>query len=532
MTLRPYQSSCVDAIEAGFKQFGRQLAVLPTGGGKTIIFSHLANRCPGRTLILAHRGELIEQAHAKLRSATGIFASIEKAESRGSMDSKVVIGSVQTLLNAGRRERWPTDHFQLVVVDEAHHALADSYRGILNYFTAKVLGVTATPDRGDKKNLGSYFQNVAFEISLFDLVSAKFLSPISVLAVPLRIDLSAVGSTAGDFREDELGSAIEPYLGQIAAAIKEHAGFRRTLAFLPLIATSHKFVDACRTAGLRAEHVDGQSPDRKQILQRYAGGEFDILSNAMLLTEGYDVDSGPTGVGIDCVVVLRPTRSRPLYAQMVGRGTRIAKCKENLLLLDFLWHHKTHRICRPAALIAGNEMEADSITELTQRDAMPGEVARQLDLQELAKASSLEREEALRKKLAAMANEQKRFISAEEFALKHKSLAVAEYQETMPWESEPVTAKQRIYLDRAKIDPSSVRGKGHASRLLGLYFNHSPLQLASEGQRALLRRWGYDNWETATVREASRIFAERTRSPGRTPGRTGMRYKTKQMDIL
>lgn len=524
MQLRPYQSDCVDAIEAGFKQFDRQLAVLPTGGGKTIIFSHLANRCPGRTLILAHRGELIEQAHAKLRTATGIFASVEKAESRGSLDSKVVIGSVQTLLSPKRRERWPADHFGLVVVDEAHHALADSYKGILTHFNAKVLGVTATPDRGDKKNLGAYFQNVAFEVSLFDLVTAKFLSPISVLAVPLRIDLSAVGSTAGDFKDDELGSAIEPYLGQIAAAIKEHAGFRRTLAFLPLIATSHKFVEACRAEGLRAEHVDGQSPDRKQILTRYAAGEFDILSNAMLLTEGYDVDSGPTGVGIDCVVVLRPTRSRPLYAQMVGRGTRTAPCKENLLLLDFLWHHKTHRICKPAALIAGSEEEADSITELAERDAMPGEVARQLDLQELAKASSLEREEALRKKLAALADQQKQFISAEEFALKHNSLAAAEYQETMPWESEPVSPKQEIYLRKAKIDLSTVRSKGHASKLLGLHFNQSPLQLASAAQRDLLRRWGYDNWETATVREASRIFAERSK---RGAGR-----RAKQMEMI
>lgn len=508
MTPRPYQSQCIDAVSAGWKEFRKQLAVLPTGAGKTIIFSFLAARNSGNTLILAHREELIQQAWDKLRSATGIVAGIEKAADRASLNTRVVIASVQTLMNESRRQRWPHDHFDLLVVDEAHHALADSYRRTLEHFSAaKVLGVTATPDRGDKKNLGTYFQNVAFEISLLDLIKDGYLSPITVKAVPLRIDLNDVECTAGDFRGEDLGNAIEPYLGQIVQAIKDHAPFRRVLAFLPLIATSQKFVAACNEAGLRAVHVDGQSSDRKEILDRYAAGEFDILSNAMLLTEGFDVDAGPTGVGIDCILVLRPTRSRPLFAQMVGRGTRIAPLKDNLLLLDLLWLHKKHRICRPASLIAKSDEEADAITAVVDETAgLPGEIIEQLDLLEVAASASTAREEALRKKLAEAAKNKATFISAEEFAIKHNSLAVAEYEPTMPWEFEPATDKQKWVLKRAKIDPATVKGKGHASKLIGLHYQ-TPVD-ATPRQKGLLRRMGYEHWNTATAREAQQVFAK------------------------
>ena len=506
MNLRPYQSECLAATEKAFKDFNRVLDVLPTGAGKTVIFSFEAQRrqqLGQRTLILSHREELIDQAIAKLHAATGIHAEKEKAEFSASLQSPVVVASIQTMIR--RLDKWPDNHFGLVVCDEAHHALSDSWQSVLKHFNAHVLGVTATADRGDRRNLGSYFETLGYEISLFDLIDQGYLSRITLKSIPLKIDLSAVSSVAGDFKDSDLGNALEPYLDQIAFAIRDHAPLRRVLAFLPLIATSHKFVQACAKAGLSAQHIDGESPDRKEILSRFARSEFDVLSNAMLLTEGFD------DPGIDCVVCLRPTRSRPLYCQIIGRGTRIADAKENLLLLDFLWMHKQHQVVRPAHLIAKDEIEAEQITELSQSAAMPADIADQmpLDLQDLASEATAKREEALRKKLHEQRNKKTKTVSAEEFAIEHNSMEAAEYSETMAWERNPVTEKQSIYLKRAKIDLSTVRGKGHASKLLSLYFGSRQTKMASHGQRAAMKRMGHPNAEQATAAEARQFFAAR-----------------------
>jgi len=507
MNARPYQTEAIEAIEAGFGNFRKQLLVLPTGGGKTCVFSWLAQRRqPQRTLILAHREELIDQAVAKLAAATGIRADREKAEHWASKTASVVVGSIQSLCRKARLERWAPDHFGLVVADEAHHCCSPTWQTVLKHFgSAQVLGVTATPDRSDKRNLGEYFENVAHEISLFTLIDQGYLSPISIKAIPLQIDLSNVGVKLGDFKDADLDHAITPYLSRIAQAIKEHAPGRRTLVFLPLINTSLKFVEACKACGLNAEHIDGTSPDRKEILARFADGEFEVLSNAMLLTEGFD------DPGIDCVVVLRPTKSRPLYAQIVGRGTRTSFLKDDLLLLDFLWMHQKHPICRPAHLIAKDEEEAQSITELSQAKGCSD----QLELRQLAADATHQREESLRKKLQANSRKQGKFISSEEYAMQHDSLAVAEYQPEMAWERQPITEPQARALSRAKIDVETVRGKGHASKLLDIVFRNRKVTLAGAKAVELMRRMphicaeaGITNLEQPTSADAGRFFAQ------------------------
>lgn len=512
MQLRPYQTNCVESILESFKEFRKTLIVSPTGSGKTILMSKVAQlTLPKKTLILAHREELISQAIEKLYSATGIKAEKEKAEAVASKDAQVVVASVQTLIGEARLARWPSDHFGLVIVDEAHHAISDSYRRVLERFDghANVLGVTATPDRGDKKNLGEYFENIAYEIGLFDLIRDGYLSPITIKSVPLQIDLNGVRQTAGDFNDVDLGSAIEPYLGQIAQAIANEASFRKTLAFLPLRATSRKFVEACQSAGLSACHVDGESPDRKEILARFTAGEFDVLSNAMLLTEGYDEPS------CDCVCVLRPTRSRPLYSQMVGRGTRLHPTKDNLLLLDFLWMHEKLSISKPAHLIAKSKEEADAITELAEERSQSGYGEQELDLDALATDATAKREEALRKRLDEQAKKKAKYISAESFAANHNDLALVEYEPTMKWESEAISDKQRMHLKRQGIDPDTVKGKGHASRLLSLAFANQKLQLASPNVLAMVKRMphiaravGITDFETVTSRQGAAFFAE------------------------
>lgn len=514
LTLRPYQSQCVEAVLNSFGEFQKQLVVAPTGSGKTIIFSHLALSVSGkpdsdtkfkteRVLILAHREELIDQAIQKLHSATGIFADKEKAEFKASLQSDVVVASVQTLCR--RLGKWPQDHFGLIIVDEAHHVLADSYQSILAHLSpAKVLGVTATPDRGDKKNLGKYFQNIAFEISLFDLIHQGYLSRISVQSIPIEIDLKGVRSTAGDFNESDVGERLEPWLLAIAEQIKAQAGFRRTLVFLPLCATSRSMVEALKSVGLSAAHIDGNSPDRKEILQDFAGGKYDVLCNAMLLTEGYD-DSG-----IDCVVVLRPTKSRSLFSQMIGRGTRVAPAKSDLLILDFLWLHEQHNLIRPAHLIASTSEQADIMQKMIE---VGGAKQMPLDLEGIATEAQAQREKKLQEELAKKAKRQAKTIDAMEFCL---SLHVPDLgdEPSTEHEARSVSSGQREMLEKNGIDVDTVTCWGHASKLADMIILRARQDLATPKQVKWLKKFGHPSPHTATFKEASAMLTKRFNKTG------------------
>ena len=320
-TLRPYQQQARDRIHAEWEAGRtRTLLVLPTGTGKTIVFASVAAdqvRAGDRVLILAHRGELLEQAADKLQRSTGLVSAVEKAEST-CLDSwfRVVVGSVQTLQRTARLERFPQDYFGTIIIDEAHHAITDGYRRILDYFDrAKVLGVTATPDRGDMRNLGEVFDSLAFEYKLTDAIKEGYLCKIMAQTIPLKLDITDVGFTSGDYSLGQLGTALDPYLEQIAAEMAQRCRDRKTVVFLPLIKTSQKFRDLLNAHGFRAAEVNGQSDDRRQVLADFEADKYNVLCNSMLLTEGWDCPS------VDCVVVLRPTKVRSLYSQMVGRGT-------------------------------------------------------------------------------------------------------------------------------------------------------------------------------------------------------------------
>lgn len=507
MNLRPYQTECVESTLEGFNEYQRQLVVAPTGAGKTIIFAELARRIqPKRTLILAHREELITQAVDKIARSTGIFAQVEKAEQAASLHAPVVVASVQSMIR--RLDKWPKAHFELVVADEAHHAISASWQTVLSHFDALVLGVTATPDRSDKRNLGQYFENIAYEITLLDLIKQGYLSPIKVQAIPLEINLGCVRRTAGDYNDADLGNVLAPYLREIAVALKSHAAGRKALVFVPLIATSKTFVEICVEEGIRAAHVDGNSPDRSEILQAFSKGEFDLLSNAMLLTEGYDE---PT---VDCVVVLRPTQSRALYSQMVGRGTRLSPGKNDLLLLDFLWMHERHNLIRPAHLIATCEQTASDMTrnvELAAKaDMAAGFGELQLfELEELESAAREQREAKLREQLAAQAKRQARMVDAMEYCLSLHNVEVADWEPTMAWHSKPLTDKQKELLTNMGIDPETVKGRGHASAIIDLFISRSRLNLARPKQVHWLRKLGHPSPDTATFEEASEFLDHR-----------------------
>ena len=230
--LRPYQQEAIRAINERWNEWQRELLVLPTGCGKTVVFNTVANERPGRTLILAHRDELIEQARDKYWHMFHEMPGKIKATENNLQ--RITVGSVQTMC---RRDY--SGLFDTVIVDEAHHAISESYQSVLRQFPdAKVLGVTATPDRGDKKSLAQFFDGIAYEYGLKQAVIEGYLSQIVAKTIPLEIDMSDVKISVGDFAVESIGETLEPYLPKIAEAIRIHASARKTVVFCPLISAS------------------------------------------------------------------------------------------------------------------------------------------------------------------------------------------------------------------------------------------------------------------------------------------------------
>ena len=464
ITLRPYQAESIAAIEGEWKQGHRRtLLVLPTGCGKTIVFCKLTEnrvRAGERVLILAHRGELLQQAADKLLKATGLRCAVEKAE-ESCLDSwyRVTVGSVQSLMREKRLNQFPPDYFDTIVIDEAHHVLSDGYQRVLEHFPgAQVLGVTATPDRGDMRNLGSVFESLAYEYTLPRAIREGYLSPIKAQTIPLDLDLRNVGVSGGDFKAGELGSALDPYLEQIAEEMAAVCMERKTVVFLPLIQTSRKFRDILNQRGFRAAEVNGESADRAEVLAAFDRGEYNVLCNSMLLTEGWDCPS------VDCIVVLRPTKVRSLYCQMIGRGTRLHPGKEYLLVLDFLWHTERHELCRPACLIAGSDEVARKMTENLEAAGEPVDLEA---AEEQAQSDVVaQREEALARQLSEMRGRKRKLVDPLQFEMSIQAEDLAGYVPAFGWECAPPSEKQVQALEKQGIFPDEIENAGKAALLL------------------------------------------------------------------
>jgi ATP-dependent helicase IRC3 len=388
--LRPYQLETLERSAAAEARGVRRQAInAATGLGKTVMFCALAERRGGRTLILAHRDELIEQAAAKVVEVwPDANVGVVKA-ARNETGAQVVVASVQTLARPARLDAlvgvgagfFAREEFDLVVVDECHHSAAESYVRILEALNAGepdgplLLGVTATLDRGDGKGLDHLFEEVVADWPILWGIQQGYLCDLAGQRVHIStLDLSKVKVTAGDYNQGAAGRALEDAGAPeaIAAAWMNYAQDRRkTLVFTPTVETAVQTADAFAQWGVKAAWVSGETPidDRRAILRGFSDGTYQVLANCAVLTEGYDEP------GVDCVVVARPTKSRALYTQMVGRGTRRHPDKTDCLVLDVAGVTDIHSLVSLPSLFGVEDVKefeerGEGVAATVEREAM------------------------------------------------------------------------------------------------------------------------------------------------------------------
>jgi superfamily II DNA or RNA helicase len=482
--LRPYQEEAIKAVRDEFaKGIKSTLIVLPTGTGKTICFGMMSRLCiekGGRVLILAHRGELIDQAVTKL-DLLGVECGIEKAEShaRSMWEPDAVVATVQTL-SPKRLETWPKDYFRLIITDEAHHSIADSYRRIYRHFRARHLGVTATADRADEEKLNDVFQSVAYEFSLWDAMTAEYPGPylcrLRFVQCDVDIDLRGIRTTAGDFNQSDLEERIRPLIDTLANAIRQEIGDRKTLVFTPDVGSAQAMATALQSLGLKADWVSGDDRDRADKVRRLHSGATQILVNCALLIEGFDCP------GISAIVLCRPTQSRPMFAQMIGRGTRLAKGKEDCLIVDFNYLTTKHNLVRPVELFDTTHTDIeilDIAQELVRKD-------KQLDLvMAVEQAEEIHRERQIVRIKARERKVKYRKISYDPLAI-HEAIG-------LPWRgggqdagTNKATEKQVETLKKFKVDDADKMSMTRASTLIGILIERSKRGLATHKQVAHL----------------------------------------------
>ena len=498
MKLRPYQHKVVERVIEELASSKSTLVVLPTGGGKTVCFAHLVKYYMqrGRVMVIAHREELIRQAAAKIEQIVGYRPAIEMADQwvdeEGFDKPKVIVASVQTLVT-GRVERFNPDEFSLVITDEAHHCIADSYRRVYDHILkgkTKHLGVTATPDRTDEQALGQVFQTVAFDYELPQIIEDGWLVPIKQKLVMVEgLDYSKVKTTAGDLNQADIAKAQanEQILHEMIAPIVELAGTRKTIVFAtPGSKKTEDGEDDFHIAQRMTEILNRHKPnaarrvsqdtpkvERRQMLQDFAEGRFQFLVNVGVLTEGFD---DPT---IEVVAITRPTKSRSLYAQMIGRGTRPlpgvvdawdapverrkaikGSAKSHIDILDFVGNSGRHKLVTTADILGGKCSE-EAIARAKEKAEESDEPIDMADaLEEAVKEIRAERDAKRRADIIAKAKY--RVHDVDPF-----DVFDLEPQRERDWDKgKAPTLAQMEALKRAGIPTTNVRSRSQASALL------------------------------------------------------------------
>jgi ATP-dependent helicase IRC3 len=374
LALRPYQQEAIDAIIAAEgRGIRRPLLALPTGTGKTVVFAHLIQQRRGRSLVLVHRDELIWQAAEKLQIiAPDLDLGIVKA-AKDEVGASCVLASVQTLSRENRLARLPLG-FQTVIVDEAHHGVAETYRRVLTAVGAfeahspLTVGVTATPMRGDHVGLDAVFQEIVYHKSILEMILADYLADLRGVQVGLQVDFRRLHTRAGDFIDSEIEELLleADAPEHICNAYRDHALGRKALLFTPTVSMAMLMAATLKQDGVSAEMLCGATPleERRAILSRLRSGETMVVCNCAVLTEGFDEPS------VDSIIIMRPTKSPTLYTQMIGRGTRLFPGKDDCLVLDLVGATARHDLMSVASL-AGLPLEAlekkESLAEAAER---------------------------------------------------------------------------------------------------------------------------------------------------------------------
>lgn len=374
-TPRPYQVEAIKALTAGWVAGinNRLAVVLPTGAGKTVVFANLVSELLPqlngmRALVIAHREELIEQAAAKVRAVRpDLRVGVVKAERDEHEDVDVIVASVQTL--AVERRRAAIRDIGVVIVDECHHAAAPSYMTVLEHFGAwrgvPIAGFTATMTRADG-GLAEVWQEVVFTLDILEMIEDGYLCDVRGKRVTVEgLDLDAVRTRAGDLQDGQLGQALEESDAGpvIAQAYREHAGDRAGVVFAPTVATAQDMAESFTAAGIPAAAVWGDMArdDRVAALERYRRGDVQVLTNCMVLTEGFDAP------WTSCAVIARPTKSAGLYCQMAGRALRLFQGKKDALILDVMGASTRHKLASIVDLTGRNVVVSDE--DQTLREA-------------------------------------------------------------------------------------------------------------------------------------------------------------------
>lgn len=524
MILRPYQKDCSNAVVAAWREAVSTLVVMPTGTGKTVLFADLIRRSfPRRAMVLAHREELIWQALDKIKRVTGLNCDIEMADHRSAMDGlfggpAVVISTIQTH-NAGgdgggRMGKFDPRHFGLLIIDEAHHATSPSYRRVIDYYRTnpalRVVGVTATPDRADEEALGQVFESVAFDYEILDAINDGWLTPIDQQIVVVEgLDFSHVRTTAGDLNGADLAAVMEfeKNLQGIAGPAIEIIGPKRALVFTASVAHAERLCEIFNRhrAGM-AGWVCGKTDkdERRKLLANFASGAVQVVCNCGVLTEGFD------DPGVEVVIMGRPTKSRSLYAQMVGRATRplpgvvdgletaeerkaamAASRKPGCLVVDFVGNSGQHKLVTSADILGGKVSEA-AIARAVAEAREAGQPVRMGDaLAEAEKEEQLlaverqRREAASRARLVARARYSARAVDPFEV------FDISPARERGWDRGKQLSEKQRGLLLKQGIDPEAVN-YSEARQLIAEIFRRWDGELCSFKQARVLKKYGYD----------------------------------------
>lgn len=509
----------------------RTLTVMPTGTGKTVLFAfvakHWADHRLGRVLVMAHREELIFQARDKIEQVTGELPDIEMADSRADQGgfhgrSNVVITSVQTMCRENRHCRFDPNDFTLLIIDEAHHATAASYRKVIEHFSKnpnlRILGVTATPDRADEQALGQIFETVAFEYSIQDAINDGWLVPIEQQFVMVDgLDLSAVRTTCGDLNEGDLARImeLEENLHGIVDPTIELAGDTPTLVFASSVDHAERMAEIFnRHRAESAICLHGKTPreERRDKIRAFSRGEYQFMCNCGLFLEGFD----ETSIGV--VAMARPTKSRALYAQAVGRGTRPLpgivdgledaeqrrraiglSRKPGVLVLDFVGNSGRHKLVSTADILGGNY--DDEVVELAgnlaRKKSARGEKSDMLA--ELKTAQEQIEAEAKRKRAAVVAKAKFRAQSINPFDV----FELIPKREAGWHKGRKPTEKQIATLEKFKVPPKEIDALSFtaAGQLLDTLIGRMKEGKCSYKQASLLRKHGYStdtSWEDAS----------------------------------